>query len=394
MNEFCYQVIDRDGRKLSGSLSAQNIKEARDILRLQGFVLLKIKKSYSFFTKNKNKNFLLTFTLQFKQLLEANIPVYESLLTLKEQTHDKDELALILGITEKIRRGASFSEALCSYPHIFDSKYVAMCKSGEMSGSLLIPIKEITFFLEKQKEFNKKITNALLYPMLLSTVCIAVIGLLLFFVVPSMEMLLDGKQASFITNFVIDFSHFFKDYGLVLAICFLSLISFVIFKRQYVFKSKKAFSLYFKVPFLNTLIIKTKLAIFFRTLATLQKAQVALIDSLDLAKKVLSCPPLEDLVESSKRKIIQGSTLAAEFKKSTYIPVFVNRMLSIAEETGGNLFSFEKIAEFYEKDSEKALERLTILLQPLILVFMAAIIGFVMLALLIPLTDVTIWIGE
>jgi general secretion pathway protein F/type IV pilus assembly protein PilC len=109
---------------------------------------------------------------------------------------------------------------------------------------------------------------------------------------------------------------------------------------------------------------------------------------------VVNFPNLEHLVETSIKKITQGSTLAQEFRKSSFIPLFVNRMLAIAEETAGNIFSFEKIAEFYEKDSEKALERLTIFLQPIMLVFMALIIGLVMLALLIPLTDVTIWLGE
>ena len=100
------------------------------------------------------------------------------------------------------------------------------------------------------------------------------------------------------------------------------------------------------------------------------------------------------MIESAKQKIIQGSTLKLELKKSHLIPFFVHQMLSIAEETGSNIFSFEKIAEFYEKDAEKALERLTIILQPMILIFMAFIIGFIMIALLLPLTDVSIWIGE
>jgi general secretion pathway protein F len=394
MKEFYYQAIDKEGRKLTGVLSAPNTKEVRDLLRLQGLDLLKIKISTSLFTKKKNKNFLLTFTLNLKQLLEANIPIYESLLTLKEQSKDKQELNLIIAITEKIRQGQTFSHALSLYPHIFDSRYVSMCKSGEMSGSLLNPIKELSLFLEKEQEFRKKITNALLYPLLLAIVCLTVISLLLFFVVPSMETLLEGKQTTWITHLVVNCSKFFRNYGAYLIVLFLSLFSFFMLKKEKIFKSKKAFVFYLKIPVLNVLIIKTKLAIFFRTLATLQKAGVDLIDSLELSKNVVNFPNLEHLVETSIKKITQGSTLAQEFRKSSFIPLFVNRMLAIAEETAGNIFSFEKIAEFYEKDSEKALERLTIFLQPIMLVFMALIIGLVMLALLIPLTDVTIWLGE
>lgn len=394
MKEFCYQVINKEGRKLRGSISAQNIKEARDLLRLQGFFLLKIRNSHAFFSKKSSKNFLLTFSLQLKQLLQAGIPVYESLLTMKEHAEDKDEITLILGIKEKIRKGETFSSAIGSYPNFFDTRYVAMCKSGEMSGSLLTSINELSVSLEKEKELKKKITSALLYPLLLFTVCILVVSLLLLYVVPSIEMLLDGKKASFITMSVIFLSKLFQDRGLFIFIgAFLAAV-FLFFKRDLLLKSKTAYVLYLKIPFFKSLIIKTKLAHFFRTLVTLQKGGVAIIDSLELAKNVIHCPPLKEVIESAKQKIIQGSTLKLELKKSHLIPFFVHQMLSIAEETGSNIFSFEKIAEFYEKDAEKALERLTIILQPMILIFMAFIIGFIMIALLLPLTDVSIWIGE
>ncbi len=394
MKEFCYQVINKEGRKIRGSLSAQNIKEARDLLRLQGFFLLKIRNNHPLFSKKSSKNFLLTFSLQLKQLLQAGIPVYESLITMKEQAEDKDEIALILAIKEKIRKGETFSSAIACFPNFFDTRYVAMCKSGEMSGSLLTSINELAISLEKQKELKKKISSALLYPSMLFTVCVFVVGLLLLYVVPSIEMLLDGKKASFITMSVIFLSKLFQDMGLFIFLGFFAAASFLFFKKDRLLKSKKAYAFYLKIPFFKSLIIKTKLAHFFRTLVTLQKGGVAIIDSLELAKDVIHCPPLQEVIESAKQKIIQGSTLALELKKSQLIPFFVHQMLSIAQETGSLIFSFEKIAEFYEKDAEKALERLTIILQPMILVFMAFIIGFIMVALLLPLTDVSIWLGE
>lgn len=394
MGSFRYSAINKEGQLSFGAIAGVNEKEARDSLRSQGLTLTQMKRSRVFFEKSFDKNWLLPFTLQLKQLIDAGIPIYESLISLKEQSLGRVEHALLANICEKIRLGSSLSKAFSEYPNLFDERYIAMVVAGEMSGSLRESFCDLVTLLEKQNELKKQLVSALLYPALLGSICLVVISLLLFFVVPSIESLMDGNVTSGITAFVMQTSHFVRDYGWFLLCIMIFFASLIYWKKEVLVRSKRVHQFYLKIPLLKTVLIKSALVRFFRTLATLQKGGVSLVDSLEMSLKVMKCPSLEELMRVTRERIVEGSSLGKELSKSPLIPSLTARMLVIGEEAGSHLSSFEKIAGFYESDVEKLLQRFTMLLQPLILVVMGLIVGLVMLAILLPLTDVNVWIGD
>ncbi len=393
MNQYFYRALNKSGVVVEGFVIALNHKEARNHLRTESLELLSMKSSKFSVKSTDQPTFLLNFTQQLKQLIESGLPIYESLLLLKDQSSSKLHKSIFSLIVEDIRKGSSFSKALELHPNFFDKRTLAIFKAAEASGFFLNALKELSDLLEKEIDLKKKIITSLLYPGLLFLVGIIVTVLLLIFVVPSIEILIEGKDSSLITNVVLFLSAFFRHHFLLIALSLTISIGCIIYNRNKLFKSRVAFDFYFKIPFVKNLLVKTKLALFFRTLSSLQKGGVALIESLDFAKSVLRCPPLEEIIEKARKSILEGRPLSYQFKRSNLIPIFIKQMLAIAEETGTFGQTFEKIADFYEKDAQKNFSRLAIILQPIILIFLAIIVGFIMLALLLPLTDVSNWMG-
>jgi general secretion pathway protein F/type IV pilus assembly protein PilC len=255
-------------------------------------------------------------------------------------------------------------------------------------------ISEIAVYLEREQEFRKKWTGALLYPALLMGVSIVVTLLLLLFVVPNIELLMGDRPLEGVTALVIGFSHLLREEYLLLMMSIGSLIFMIYYFRAY-FMSERAFRFYLRLPYIKDLLVRSKLALFFRLLATLQKGGVQMVEALMLAKGTLACPLFEKMVEEIKEQLILGSSLAYEFKRYPFIPSMVSSILSLAEEAGSYTESFHKIADFYEKERAKLLDRLSVLLQPLILIFMALVVGAIMMGVLLPLTDMSSWaLGE
>lgn len=394
MSVYHYSAVDSEGKECSGSVDAFTEKDARHALRLQGLILTKLKhvkkESLSRFSKLE----LLTLTSQLKQLLEAGLSLYDSLVALEGQFKDSKWHHLLYNLCESIQRGSSFSEAIALYPNLFDRTYIAMIKAAELSGSLTLVFSEICSNLEKQLKLKKQISASLLYPVLLTGFASIVILLLLFFVIPSIEALFEAKEATGLTYIVFQSSLFARDYGGVVLILVTSLVLALVWKRKVIKSSTAVQALYLSIPLLKVLLIKHALARFFRTLATLQRGGVSLLDALYMSQNVMNFPPLEKVMMQAQEKIIQGSKLSVELKKSDLIPPLAYRMLAVGEECGSSTTTYQKLAEMYEEEVEKSIAHYTAIAQPAILVGMGLIVGVVMLAVLLPLTDTSALLGD
>ncbi|MDR3624170.1 MAG: type II secretion system F family protein [Chlamydiales bacterium] len=394
MPVFNYFAVDAEGKECSGAIDAHTERDVRSVLRLQGLVLTKLKQvkreAFVRFTKLE----LLTFTQQLRQLLEAGLPLYDSLVTLEGQFKDKKWHRLLLGLCEHIQRGSSFSNALEQYTHLFDRTYIAMVRAGELSGSLSSIFVEICAYLEKQLKLQKQIINSLIYPMILLGFASIVIMLLLFFVIPSIEALFESKELEGLTYVVLQASLFARNYGDVSLLFLALVISFIFWKKRAIKQSRITYELILRIPMLKMIFVRVALARFFRTLATLQKGGVSLLEALFMSREVMNFPPLEKVVADAQEKIVEGSKLSIELKKSSLIPPLVYRMLAVGEECGSSVVTYQKMAEMYEEEVEKNIARYTAIAQPIILIFMGAVVGIVMLAVLLPLTDTSILMGE
>lgn len=387
---YQYQALDRSGKKITGMIEAQEERDAKEKLRDQGLMVAKLTlKTATTSKQNLKGDILYAFTMQLSQLVNAGVPVYQSLVAIEEQYRAEPYHQIILSLCDQIKAGSTLSAAMALYPDSFDKLYRSMVMAGEQSGALNIVLDRLSHLLDKQTKLKKQIVTAMIYPAILATFCLVVIILLLGFVVPSIEGIFADRKLNGFTQLVLDVSHLFRDYWWAYIPLALGAIGFLI----YFFKSaagklwrEKHF---LKVPLIRTLMLQTAIARFTRTMGTLQQGGVTMIDSLRIAREVMGNVVLEEEMKEAETRIVEGSSLSHELLKSPWFPPMVSRMLAVGEDAGNITLMFNKIADMYEDDLDKTLNRLMALAQPVILILMGTIIGTVLLAILLPLTDVS-----
>lgn len=387
---YNYKAIDAAGKNRSGLIEAQSEQEAKEKLRSQGAMIKSLTLRTSISKKQNLKgDTLLAFTLQLSQLLNAGIPLYESLIALEEQYRNEACHRVILSLCEQIKAGQSLSQAMSSFPDSFDKLYRAMVTAGESVGALEIVLDKLSQLLQKQNKLKKQIITAMIYPAILASFSLLIILMLLGFVVPSIEGIFADRQLNGFTEFVLGVSRGFRNYWwFFLPLC-VAIISYIVY---FVRSSKGKLWLerhMLKVPLVKTLIIQTCTARFCRTMGTLQQGGLPIIDSLRISREVMRNVVLEEEVKKAEGRIIEGSSLSAELMHSRYFPPLVPRMFAVGEESGNAVAMFNKVADMYEGEIEKSLDRVMALAQPVILIFMGTIIGVVLLSILLPLTDVS-----
>lgn len=387
---YQYQAIDGIGKKRSGLLEAHNEREAKDKLREQGLMLTQLNAKVQVSSKQNLKgDSLVGFTMQVSQLVNAGVPLYESLLAVEELYRNEPFHRVILSLCEQIKAGSSLSEAMSAFPDSFDRLYRAMIAAGESVGALGIVLEKLSQLLAKQNKLKKQITTAMIYPGILAGFSLLIIFLLLGFVVPSIEGIFEDRQLNGFTEFVLKLSHVFRDYWWLYFPVLGGAVTYLVIKLRSPAGKLWLERNLLKVPLIRTLMIQAAMARFCRTMGTMQQGGLTMIDSLRLAREVMRNVVLEEEVKKAENKIIEGSSLSAELSKSKWIPMMVSRMLAVGEDSGSLIIMMNKIADMYEDEVEKTLDRLMALAQPLILITMGAIIGVVMLAILLPLTDIS-----
>lgn len=387
---YQYQAYDSRGKKKSGYVEAQGEKDAKSKLREQGLMIASLTfKEGKGSGKNLKGNDLLAFTFQLSQLLSAGVPLYEALTAIEEQYRNESFHPIILSLCDQIKAGTSLSEAMGNYPDSFNRLYCSMVKAGESVGALEMVLEKLNALLNKQQKLRKEILTALIYPGVLASFAFLVICMLLGFVVPSIESVFAERKLNGFTQAVLTVSHLFRDYWWIyIPVIALSVLMIVLKLKTpsgKLWMEKKLL----QIPFLRTLIIQAAVARFCRTMATLQNGGLTMIDSLRIARETMRNATLEEEVKQAENKIIEGSSLSAQLMNSKYFPHMVSRMLAVGEDAGSSAVMMNKIADMYEDELEKTLTRLMALAQPVILIIMGTVIGMVMMAILLPLTDVS-----
>lgn len=387
---YNYEAIDTSGKKRAGLIEAQSEKEAKEKLRTQGAMVKKLTLRTSVSRKQNLKGeVIVAFTLQLSQLLNAGVPLYEGLLALEEQYRGEACHRVILSLCEQIKAGQSLSQAMGNFPDSFDKLYRAMVTAGESVGALDIVLEKLSQLLQKQSKLKKQIITAMIYPAVLASFSFLIILMLLGFVVPSIEGIFADRQLNGFTEFVLGVSRGFRNYWWIFFPLFIGLVGYLIYFLRSSHGKLWMERNMLKLPLVKTLIIQTCIARFCRTMGTLQQGGLPVIDSLRISREVMHNVVLEDEIKRAEGKIIEGSSLSYELKHSRYVPSLVPRMLAVGEESGNAIGMFNKVADMYEGEIEKSLDRVMALAQPVILIVMGTVIGVVLIAILLPLTDVS-----
>lgn len=387
---YQYQYVDGGGKRRTGMIEASNEREAKNKLRDQSLIITDIKSKSKVSSKQNLKgDNLLAFTMQLSQLINAGIPLYESLSAIEEQSRSESFHRVVLSLCEQIQSGLSLSAAMASYPQSFDKLYCGMIAAGEAVGALGPVLEKLNKFLARQMHLKKQIATAMIYPGILASFACLIIALLLGFVVPSLEGIFADRQLNTFTAGVLVVSHLFRDYWWLYIPLGVGGIVWSVWQirsprgRLWI----ERYSL--KIPVLKILVIQTAVARFCRTLGTLLQGGLSMIEALRISRGVMRNAVIEQEICVAEGHIIEGRSLSHELSRSRYIPPLVSRMLAVGEESGTSIIMLNSIADMYEQELEKTLERVMALAQPVILIVMGVIIGAVLLAILLPLTDVS-----
>lgn len=388
MTIYKYHALNKKGKNINGVVEAENERNARDKIRQQDLMIIKITPQNLSCPPIKNEH-LVNFTTQLAQMLSSNIPLYESLKILEEQYQKEKYHGILVALSENIKKGLSLSEAMSHFRKSFDGLYLGMVAAGESIGSLPETLKKLSELLSNKIKLKKQISTALIYPSIVMCFAFIAIFVLMTFVVPSIETIFDKNQVAPFTRTIINISHnlnsFWHIYLLIIVLGFTSLI--MIYKKSST--KPKIDLLMLRIPIIKNIISAAAMARFANTMATTQQGGMTIVDSLSLASKVAKNKIIEKELSLIKEKIISGGTISSELKKSPWIPSMVTKMIAVGEETGNTAIMFKKVAEIYDSELERKLTRITAVITPAILVVTGLIVGLVMLAILLPLTDIS-----
>lgn len=400
MPRYMYQAKAANGIVSTGQIEANSEAEAHQRLKAKQLTPLRLVKSTGgpsnkagpqtkMFQQRVDSTELQIFTRQFSTLINAGIPIVDSLKILSEGKRNPLLKATAAKVKESIEGGRRLGDAMAAHPAVFDRFYVNMVRAGEEAGILDGILNRMSIYLEKSEKLKKQIKGAMTYPAAIISIAMVVVAGILVFIIPEFQKLYSsaGKELPGITQMVVAMSETVKNrWYLVVLVIVGTPIALVQWYRTPDGKDTLD-RIMIKSPLFGELIQKSSVARMTRTLSTLLSSGVSVVEALDIAAKTAGNAVIEDALYRSKESVIAGKPLAAPLAKEEMIPDMVTQMIAIGEKSGTMDQMLGKIADFYEDDVENAVKALTSLIEPLLMVLLGGVIAFLVIAMYLPIFD-------
>jgi type IV pilus assembly protein PilC len=416
MPKFTYVAMDSRGKETKGTLEVSNQNEAITRIKEMGFFPTKVvevdktkekpgeKKATGKAAPAKGKGINITipgfggkvktktltvFTRQLATLVEAGLPLLRGLRVLAKQEKNPKLRSVLGELALSIEGGSTFSESLAQHPKIFNRLFVNMVKAGELGGVLEVVLKRLAEFMEKAQKIKGKVIAAMFYPSAVMFVAVAIMGVLMVVVVPKFQEIfagmLEGSQLPAFTQFVLAISNTIKDhFFLTMGGVVIFVIAFNIFVRtkggRFLFDKFKL-----KMPVLGAVVSKVAISRFARTLGTLVSSGVPILQALTIVKETSGNVVVGNAVAAVHESVKEGETITAPLEQSSVFPPMVISMVDVGEQTGALPEMLMKIADNYDEEVDNAVAAMTSLLEPIMIVFLAVIVGSIVIALFLPL---------
>ena len=341
---------------------------------------------------------LTTFTRQLATLVDAGLPLLRGLRVLEKQEKNVTLRDIIGQLAVSIEGGSTFSEGLAQHPKVFNRLYINMVKAGELGGVLEVVLNRLSEFMEKAQKIKGKVIAAMFYPVAVLVVAVAIMGVLLVWVIPQFKSvfagMLDGAQLPAFTRLVLGISDAVKDNFLAtLAILAVVVVVFIL-----IGKTKPGRRLYdkvkLKIPVFGPVVTKVAISRFTRTLGTLVSSGVPILQSLNIVKETSGNVIVAAAVESVHESVKEGETITAPLEASNVFPPIVISMVDVGEQTGALPEMLMKIADTYDEEVDNAVSAMTSLLEPIMIVFLAVIVGSIVIAMFLPLIALMNGMGD
>ncbi|MFZ5894241.1 MAG: type II secretion system F family protein [Myxococcota bacterium] len=394
MAEFTWEARARTGELRKGSMEADNEEAVNQRLRQQQLSPVKVARkrdlgSISFGSGVSVKD-LVTFTRLFATMIDAGLPLVQCLEILGNQQSNKHFAAVLKDIRGSVEGGSTFSEALRRHPKVFDELFVNLTHAGEVGGILDSILNRLSIYLEKRQKLVRQVRGAMVYPSIVVVIAGGVMTVLLTFVIPAFEGMFKefggGKDAMpKLTQLVMDFSHLF-----VSALPFLILggigaaVGFTYFYKQPRGK-RLVHQVMLKLPVMGPVLRKIAVARFTRTLGTLLQSGVPILDALEICAKTSGNVVIEEGIMSVRQAISEGRNMAEPLTQTQIFPDMVVQMIAVGEQTGALDQMLNKIADFYEEETDVAVAAMTSALEPIMMVGVGGMVGIVLISMYLPI---------
>jgi len=429
MPKFSYVAMDSRGKETKGTIEVANQNEAIGRLKEMGYFPTKVveadrskdkpdKKSKApqpadSKGKKKSRNIsikipglggkvkpkvLTTFTRQLATLVDAGLPLLRGLRVLERQERNPTLKGIIGDLAMAIEGGSTFSEGLAQHPKVFTRLYVNMVKAGELGGVLEVVLNRLSEFMEKAQKIKGKVVAAMFYPSAVMFVAVAILTVLMVFVIPKFEQIfkemLEGQGLPAFTEFVLSISRIVANHFVITLI---SIVAFFIALRLFI-KTRVGRKLFdkFKLnfPVIGPVISKVAISRFTRTLGTLVSSGVPILQALTIVKETSGNVVIGDAVGAVHESVKEGETITAPLEASNVFPPMVISMVDVGEQTGALPEMLMKIADNYDDEVDNAVSAMTSLIEPIMIVFLAVVVGSIVIALFLPLISLIDNLGD
>jgi type IV pilus assembly protein PilC len=396
MAEFSWEARGRTGELRAGTMVAENVEAVNTRLRKQNLNPVKVKKKplsikISFGTGVDTKD-LVTFTRLFATMIDAGLPLVQCLDILAQQQPKPAFATVLKDIKNSVEGGSTFSDALRKHPKIFDELFVNLIQAGEAGGILDSILSRLSIYLEKRQKLMRQVKGALSYPTIVFFIAMGVMAVMLTFVIPAFE----GMFAEFgggkdnlpaLTRFMVALSHGFITF---LPITVVGVIGFF-FAFTYTLKTpqgRRVFdSTLLKLPIMGSVLQKISVARFTRTLGTLMQSGVPILDALEICAKTSGNVRIESGIMHVRQRISEGQSMAEPLTEAKVFPEMVVQMIGVGEQTGALDQMLNKIADFYEEETDVAVGAMTSMLEPIMMVGIGGMVGVVLVSMYLPIFE-------
>jgi type IV pilus assembly protein PilC len=403
MPDYKYTAIDRNGAQTSGKIEATNDEQARQKLMAKGLMVTTLandagsakpaatstapaKSGFTFGAK-VSQNDVTIMTRQLATLIVAGLPLLRALELITKQERNPAFKAILANVADSVSQGNNLSEAMQAHPKVFDKLFVNMIRAGEAGGVLDKVLDRLAKFREKAERIQKKVKSALVYPGVVMTVAIVIVYILMVKVVPSFQKLLDGQKTEMppLTKIVIGISQLLTVYWWATPILVFG-VYFLLKQWLSTEKGKELFDrMIFRLPKVGTFVQIVSVSRFARTFGTLMASGVPILQSISITRDTLDNVVIAKSLERVHDRVRDGEPLSVPLEQSGVFPQMVTSMIQVGEETGQLPEMLNRVADIYDEEVDNAVTALTSIIEPVLIVFLAVVVGSIVLAMFLPL---------
>jgi type IV pilus assembly protein PilC len=397
MPVYLWKGTDRAGKKQKGEIEADNEAIARQLVTRKGVQIRNFKTKpkdigdyIHFLQPSVKERDLVIFVRQFSTMIDAGLPLVQSLDILQEQQENPTFKRVIRQVKRDVEEGSTLSDAIKKHPRVFDNLFVNLVAAGEIGGILDVILNRLAAYIEKMANLKKKVKGAMTYPAIVVSIALVVVAVILVYVIPIFAGLFKDAGASLpaLTLSVMNLSGFVQSYfHWIIGGVILLVVAAARFRRTERGRDITD-RLLLRLPVVGILVRKVAVARFTRTLGTMLSSGVPILEALDVVASAAGNTVVENAIRKARSAIAEGQPVAEPLQESKVFPIMVTQMIAVGEATGALDTMLAKVADFYDEEVNAAVDALTSLLEPMLIVFLGVTIGVLLVAMYLPIFQI------